>query len=141
MRGPEEEQKSKRKEIEERRKAIQKVESKYIDKAISKILTSESSNSSGVYNVPLHLQRCESFRKYSSRITNTVYQAVYNMLMEACFTGSSYSFSRRTAGTALDENHTVFMKDVDVDYITRQAVSRAFKEQMVEEDERKQSKS
>lgn len=129
---------NKTKEIEERQVAIKTVEKKYIAKVAGKILAARN-NSSPAHGSLIVLRQCESFRKYSARIKDTIYQIVYNMLMEASSTGSSYSFTRRTAGNALDESEKVFMKDVDVDYISRQAILQAFKEQVVNEEEEKSS--
>lgn len=68
----------------------------------------------------------ESFHAYSSRVNTMVYQKVYNRLMHQGQVGSSYSFNKRTSGNPLHSSGLVFMKDLDIDYITKQAISAAF---------------
>lgn len=116
-------------ESKARKTAIREVENMYIAQTVDNILAWKKISATKHIAVAFCLRQCESFNKYSTRIKDIVYQSVYNMLMNASSNESSYSFNRRTAGNALDHNGNVFMKDIDVDYITRQVVLQAFKEQ------------
>lgn len=133
------EQRKKRRDDEEKKAkeaAVREVEEYYIQRVVNLILRNgDGLQPSDQENSSFALQQCESFRKYSQRIKNSVYQKAYNDVMERSSANSSYSFSRRTPGAALDDQQKVFMKDIDIDFITRQAVLQAFREQVSKEDE------
>lgn len=81
---------------------------------------------SGSIGMPLK-KPDETAHAYSTRVTTTVYQKLYNKLMHQSQIGSSYSFNKRTSGNPLDTTGLVFMKDMDIDHITKQAISIAFR--------------
>lgn len=69
----------------------------------------------------------ESLHAYIGRVNTMVYHKLYNRLMHQSQSGSSYSFNKRTSGNAVDGSGLVFMKDLDIDHITKQAISNGFR--------------
>lgn len=125
-------QRDKRREQKaQRQQAVKEVENHFTQLSMKYILgESDELNLSDEHGSGVPLKKGESLQRYLGRISSTMYQKLYNKLMNHSQVGSSYSFNKRTSGNALDSNGIVFMKDLDVDHISKQAISIAFQKQL-----------
>lgn len=116
-----------------RQNAIKEVEKHFVNMSVQYILgETDELNLPDEHGCGLLVKNEESLHGYLGRISTTIYQKLYNKLMNRSQVGSSYSFNKRTSGNALDSNGIVFMKDLDPDHIAKQAISIAFRKQIAQ---------